>query len=149
MVARLRTEWTGLPRWARWVLAAYLTGFADGTAAHVRAQAQGGIHAYSAFSQVPLQVFFVCLVVLDPLVTVLAGFVRRAGIWLAAGVMALDMTANWAGNWHWLHAESPTSCHAFLDAGDPRSQPNLLARQESPTPGPADGGSRLARSCAP
>ena len=105
MVARLRTEWTGLPRWARWVLAAYLTGFADGTAAHVRALAQGRIHAYSAFSQVPLQVFFVCLVVLDPLVAVLAGFVRRAGIWLAAGVMALDMTANWAGNWHWLHAD--------------------------------------------
>jgi hypothetical protein len=61
VVARLRTEWTGLPRWARWVLAAYLAGFADGTAAHVRALAQGGIHAYSAFSQVPLQVFFVCL----------------------------------------------------------------------------------------
>jgi hypothetical protein len=112
VVARLRNEWTclrtkwaGLPRWARWVLAAYLAGFADGTAAHVRALAEGGIHAYSAFSQVPLQVFFVCLVVLDPLVVVLAGFVRRAGIWLAAGVMALDMAANWIGNWHLLPAD--------------------------------------------
>ena len=100
----LCTAWSGLPRWARWVLAAYLAGFADGTAAHVRALAQGGIHAYSAFPQVPLQVFFVCLVVLDPLV-VLAGFVRRAGIWLAAVVITLDMTANWIGNWPWLHAD--------------------------------------------
>jgi len=54
----LCTAWSGLPRWARWVLAAYL-----------------------------------------------AGFVRRAGIWLAAVVITLDMTANWIGNWPWLHAD--------------------------------------------
>jgi hypothetical protein len=112
VVAHLRKEWTGLPQWARWVLAAYLIGFADGTAAHVRALALGGIHAYSAFSQVPVQVFFVCLVVLDPLVVVLAGFVLRAGIWLAAAVMTLDMAANWIGNWPWPHAGAARLQHA-------------------------------------
>ena len=39
--------------------------------------------------------FFVSLVVLDPLVAVLIAFVRREGIWLAAGVMVLDVAANW------------------------------------------------------
>jgi hypothetical protein len=44
-------------------------------------------------------VFFVILVVLDPLVVVLLGLVRREGIWLATGVMVLDVVANWVGNW--------------------------------------------------
>lgn len=42
---------------------------------------------------------FVALIILDPLTVVLIGGVRRAGIWLAAAVMALDMAANWIGNW--------------------------------------------------
>ena len=46
-----------------------------------------------------IQVFFVSLVVLDPLVVALAVVVHRAGIWLAAGVMVLDVAANWIGNW--------------------------------------------------
>jgi hypothetical protein len=33
--ARLRDEWAALPRWARWVLALYIAGFAEGTADHV------------------------------------------------------------------------------------------------------------------
>jgi hypothetical protein len=32
----LRSAWAALPGWARWVLAVYLIGFADGTAAHAR-----------------------------------------------------------------------------------------------------------------
>jgi len=44
-------------------------------------------------------VFFVSLVVLDPLVAALVAFVRREGIWLAAAVIALDAAANWTGNW--------------------------------------------------
>jgi hypothetical protein len=84
------------------VLAGYLIGFVDGTAAHVRALAAGGIHAYVGFSQVLFQVFFVGLVVLDPLVVVLVGFVLRAGVWLAGGVMVLDVAANWIGNWVYL-----------------------------------------------
>jgi hypothetical protein len=38
-------------------------------------------------------------VVLDPLVIAVVAFVRREGIWLAAVVMALDVAANWIGNW--------------------------------------------------
>jgi hypothetical protein len=82
------------------VLAVYLIGFADGTADHVRWMTRGGIHAYApSYPQIAIQVFFVSLVVLDPLVVVLVAFVRREGIWLAAAVMALDLAANWTGNW--------------------------------------------------
>jgi hypothetical protein len=89
-----------LPRWARWVLAVYLIGFVDGTADHVRWMTHGGIHAYArSYPQIAIQVFFVSLVVLDPLVVALVAFVRREGIWLAATVMALDVAANWIGNW--------------------------------------------------
>jgi hypothetical protein len=99
VAARLRRAWAGLPGWARWVLAVYLTGFAQGTGAHIWDLMRGGIHAYSSLPQVWIQVFFVSLVVLDPLVVVLVAFVRREGIWLAAGVMVLDVAANWIGNW--------------------------------------------------
>jgi hypothetical protein len=105
VAARLRRAWAGLPGWARWVLAVYLIGFAQGTGAHVRDLVRGGIHAYSVLPQAWIQVFFVSLVVLDPLVVVLAGFVRREGIWLAAGVMVLDVVANWTGNWPSLHED--------------------------------------------
>ena len=78
----------------------YLIGFADGTADHVRWMTHGGIHAYApSYPQIAIQVFFVSLVVLDPLVVALVAFVRREGIWLAAAVMALDIAANWIGNW--------------------------------------------------
>ena len=55
--------------------------------------------------------FFVSLVVLDPLVVVLAAFVRRAGIWLAAGVMVLDVAANWIANWPSLQADPARLLH--------------------------------------
>jgi hypothetical protein len=101
----LRGRWAGLPRWARWVLAIYVAGFADGTGAHVRDLVHGGIRAYAAFPQVWLQVFFVSLVFLDPLAVVLAGLVRRESVWLAAAVMVMDITANWIGDWPWLRAD--------------------------------------------
>jgi hypothetical protein len=77
VAARLRRAWAGLPGWARWVLAVYLIGFAQGAGAHIRDLMRGGIHAYSLLPQAWIQVFFVSLVLLDPLVVVLAGFVRR------------------------------------------------------------------------
>ena len=92
-VARyLRSAWAALPGWARWVLAVYLAGFADGTAAHARDLARAGFHAYSGFPQVPLRVFFISLVLLDPLVVVLIALVLPAGIWLGSIVMVLDVT---------------------------------------------------------
>lgn len=89
-----------MPTWAKWTLGAYVAGFAEGFGDHVRWMSHGGIHAYAdRYPQVPIQVFFVALVVLDPLVVSLVGFVRREGVWLGAAVMAVDIAANWIGNW--------------------------------------------------
>ncbi|MFC5669047.1 hypothetical protein [Streptomyces incanus] len=84
------------------MLAVYLIGFLEGAGAHFLDLAGGGIHVYSSFAPVPLQVFFVSLAVLDPLVVVLVGLMRPAGIRLGCGVMVLDVTANWIVNWPWL-----------------------------------------------
>lgn len=82
------------------MLAVYIAGFAEGTGDHVRWMTHGGIHAYAgSYPQVPIQVFFVALIILDPLTVALVAGVQRAGIWLAAAVMALDIAANWIGNW--------------------------------------------------
>lgn len=88
--------------WARWVLAGYLIGFLEGSYVHILDLVRDGIHAYAWFPQVPLQVFFVSLAILDPLVAVLVGLVRREGVWLASVVMVTDVFANWWGNRHWL-----------------------------------------------
>jgi hypothetical protein len=105
MISRVRADWGRLPRWARWVLAGYLIGFADGTGAHIRDLARGGIHAYAAFGPAPVQVFLVGLVVLDPLVIVLVALARPAGVWLACAVLVLDNVANWTGNWPGLRSD--------------------------------------------
>lgn len=84
----------------------YLVGFAEGTGDHVLWMTRGGIHAYApSYPQITIQVVFVSLVVLDPLVVVLVVFLRREGIWLAAAVMALDVAANWIGNWTHIRRE--------------------------------------------
>jgi hypothetical protein len=88
--------------WARCVLVAYALGFTDGTGAHVRDLARGGLSAYR-FAPAAAQVFFVSLVLLDPLVVVLIVRVCRAGVWLAGAVMAADMAANW-----FVNRESPS-----------------------------------------
>ncbi|GAB3838029.1 hypothetical protein [Kribbella italica] len=62
--------------------------------------------SYASFAPVPLQVFFVCLVVLDPLVVVLVALVRPSGVRLACAVMALDVTANWITNWPQLREDA-------------------------------------------
>ncbi|MFJ3308435.1 hypothetical protein ACIPSA_36360 [Streptomyces sp. NPDC086549] len=80
MGLELREQWGGQPVWARWVLAVYVIGFVEGTCAHLLDVARGGIHAYASFQQVALQIFFVSLAVLDPLVAVLVGLVRKEGV---------------------------------------------------------------------
>jgi hypothetical protein len=80
----------------------YVIGFLEGACAHFRDLFRGGIHAYASWPHVSIQVFFVSLVVLDPLVAVLVALGRRHGVWLASGVMVLDVSANWIGNWRWL-----------------------------------------------
>jgi hypothetical protein len=99
----LRERWGRQPVWARWALAVYLIGFLVGTRTHVVDVARDGVHAYALFPQTALRVFFVGLVVLDPLVVVLVGLARPVGIWLAGAVMLLDMCGNWWGNRHWFH----------------------------------------------
>jgi hypothetical protein len=98
--AIVRQRWTRLPGWARWALAVYVIGFADGTIDHVMWMRRGGIHAYAGFGYVPVQVFLVLLVILDPFALLLCALVRRAGVWLGVLIMALDVPANWAGNWN-------------------------------------------------
>ncbi|MFF3071203.1 hypothetical protein ACFVSN_01545 [Kitasatospora sp. NPDC057904] len=94
-----RERWRAQPRWVRWVLAAHLTGFLEGTAAHALDLVNGGIHVYASFAPLPLQVYFVALVVLDPLVAALVALVHPAGVRLGRAVMALDVVANWIVNW--------------------------------------------------
>jgi hypothetical protein len=79
-----------------------LIGFLEGACAHFLDLIHGGIHAYASFPQVSIRAFFISLAVLDPLVVVLVALVRRQGVWLASGVMVLDVSANWIGNWKWL-----------------------------------------------
>ncbi|MER6548193.1 hypothetical protein [Streptomyces sp. NPDC001250] len=102
MIFELRERWSRQQLWVRWVLAVYLIGFLEGFGDHVLVLARGGIHAYAPFRSVPLQAFFVSLVVLDPLAAVLVGLVRRAGFWFAGSVMVMDVCANCMGNWQGL-----------------------------------------------
>jgi hypothetical protein len=79
--------------------------------------AHGWIHAYApSYPQVAIQVLFVSLVVLDPLVVVLIVFVRREGIWLAAAVIVLDVAANWIGNWTGIRREWVSNVPWFITA---------------------------------
>jgi hypothetical protein len=95
----LRARWTAVPRWVQLTLVIYMIGFAQATGQHVNSMLHGGIHAYAGFRYVPVQVFLVALVVLDPLVVVLAGFLRREAVYLAAAVMVCDIAANMTEAW--------------------------------------------------
>jgi hypothetical protein len=100
----LREKWSGLPHWARWFLAVYLIGFAEGSGMHLFWVLMNGIHTFAHFP-VLSQVYLNALVLLDPLVVVLAAGVRRSGILLAVVVMTLDVATNWIANWPWVKAD--------------------------------------------
>ncbi|MEV0276116.1 hypothetical protein AB0I22_06980 [Streptomyces sp. NPDC050610] len=102
-----RERWSGRPRRVRWTLAAYAIGFTEGACAHLVDIVRGGVHVYASFGPVPLQLFFLSLVVLDPLVVAAAALVRTWGPPLAAAVMAADVAGNWVINWRWLR-DDPT-----------------------------------------
>ncbi|MGD3106521.1 hypothetical protein [Streptomyces sp. YGL11-2] len=89
----------------RGALALYGIGFFQGACWHIVDLARGGIHGYAPFAPLPLRVFFACLLVLDPLLVVLVGRVRPAGVPLAGGVMVLDTAANWIVNWPQVHRD--------------------------------------------
>ncbi|MGW4564242.1 hypothetical protein ACWEN3_18115 [Streptomyces sp. NPDC004561] len=111
MADGIRRRWRALPRRARALLVAYAAGFLEGTCAHALDLAHGWPHVYASFAPPPLQVFFVALVVLDPLVVVLTLCARPAGVRLAAAVMALDALANWIVNWPWIQADPARLLH--------------------------------------
>lgn len=69
------------------------------TVAAIAAHAGISTAAAHDYPLVPIQVFFVSLIVVEPLTIVLLWFVRQEGIWLACAVMVVDMAANWIGNW--------------------------------------------------
>ncbi|MFF5403184.1 hypothetical protein ACFY8K_14430 [Streptomyces misionensis] len=104
MTDGIRRRWRALPPWARVLLLVHAGGFLEGTGWHAADLARRGPHAYSSFPLV-LQVFFVALVVLDPLVAVLVLGARRAGVPSAGAVVAADAFANWFVNWSWLNAD--------------------------------------------
>lgn len=104
----MRQRWGGLPIAARWALVAYAIGFAVGTRKHVADLMSGGFGVYSSWP-VAVQVFFVGLALIDPIVIVLVALARPAGVWLGLAVMIGDVAANlfvtWAivqQDWVWL-----------------------------------------------
>jgi hypothetical protein len=80
----------------------YAGGFLEGACSHVLDLVRGGLRAYAGFGSLSLQVFFVALVVLDPLAAVLALRAQPWGLRLAGVVMTLDVLANWYVNWPWI-----------------------------------------------
>jgi hypothetical protein len=154
-VRALAARWAALPAWARLVLAAYAAGFADGTAAHIRDLSRGGLGAYRHFGPWPVQAVLVGLVLLDPLAMALDAAVRRAGVWLSAAVMVLDVIANTIGNRGWLFARPglllhepavwPVPLFAVVVLGTAVPLLRVLPR----SPRPAGGRSRGAEQARP
>ena len=101
-------RWGGLPIAARCALVVYAIGFAVGTRKHVADVMSGGFGVYSGWP-VAVQLFFLSLALVDPIVIVLVVLVRPAGVWLGLAVMIGDVAANvfvtWASvrpDWVWL-----------------------------------------------
>lgn len=86
--------WGNLPRHARWIAAAYVAGFAEGTCVHAYYLLTGGLHAYSG-DPVLVQAVFHAVLVLDALAVALIVRANPSGPLLAAAVMIVDAGANW------------------------------------------------------
>ncbi|HEY4454373.1 MAG TPA: hypothetical protein VGN81_08685 [Pseudonocardiaceae bacterium] len=95
----LRQRWSGLPIAARCALVMYAIGFAVGTRKHVADLMGGGLGAYSGFGPVAVQVFFLSLALIDPIVIVLVLLARPIGVWLGLAVMIGDVAANVSATW--------------------------------------------------
>ena len=101
----MRQRWGAQPVWVRCALVVYVIGFVEGTRAHVADLLRGGLGAYASYGPVVLQVFFISLVVLDPIVVVLVALARPNGVWLGLVVMAMDVPANVFANWSMLRQD--------------------------------------------
>ena len=89
------TTWRALPRWARITLGVYVGAFLVGTVSHIVDFALQGADVY-ATAPPALRLFFVALVVIDPVVVVLLLRLRRSGLLLAVAVIVADVAANLA-----------------------------------------------------
>lgn len=86
--------WGDLSRRARWIAAAYVACFAEGTCVHAYYLLTAGVHAYGR-APIAVQVLFHALLVFDALVVVLVVRASPTGPPLAAAVMLADTGANW------------------------------------------------------
>ena len=89
------TTGRALPRWAGITLAVYAGAFLVGTVSHLLDFVLQGVEVY-ATAPLLLRVFFVALVVIDPLVVVLVLRRPRAGVLFALAVMVADVAGNLA-----------------------------------------------------
>ncbi|MFJ2705491.1 hypothetical protein ACIO3R_20095 [Streptomyces sp. NPDC087428] len=88
-----------LSRGTRFVVTAYVICFLWGTAIHLVDLAGGGHNSYASHAPAPIRVYFVALVLLDPLAAVLLARLRPAGVLVAVAVMSVDVAANYYVNW--------------------------------------------------
>jgi len=87
--------WRALPRRARIVLGVYVGAFLVATVSHVIDMVVQGADVYAS-APPALRVFFLALVLIDPLVVVLVVRLRRAGVVLVVAVIVADVAANLA-----------------------------------------------------
>ncbi|MFB6943806.1 MULTISPECIES: hypothetical protein [unclassified Streptomyces] len=88
-----------LPRRVLLVMAAYVICFLWGTTIHLVDLAGGGHNSYASPAPAPIRVYFVALVLLDPLVVVLVARLRPIAVIVAGAVMTVDVSANYYVNW--------------------------------------------------
>ncbi|WP_327258426.1 hypothetical protein [Streptomyces sp. NBC_01240] len=88
-----------LPRRVLLVVTVYVVCFLWGTAIHLVDLAGGGHNSYASPAPAPIRVYFVALVLLDPLVAVLLVRVRPIAVTMASAVMTVDVSANYYVNW--------------------------------------------------
>ncbi|MFD9603982.1 hypothetical protein [Streptomyces sp. NPDC059970] len=88
-----------LPRRVLFVVTVYVICFFWGTAMHLMDLAGGGHNSYASPAPAPIRVYFVALVLLDPLVAVLLARLRPIAVIVASTVMTVDASANYYVNW--------------------------------------------------
>lgn len=99
MGATWRQRWSAQPWWVQAGTIVYGIGFLVGTCTHALDLVRVGIDAYFSSAPTAVRVLFTSLVLIDPLTAVLVVQLRPNALWLAAGVMAVDLPVNWYVRW--------------------------------------------------
>ncbi|MEU5694365.1 hypothetical protein [Actinosynnema sp. NPDC020468] len=77
----------------------WVIGFSIGAVTHTADLIRGGLDVYATYAPWWLQVFFVSLTAIDPLVALLVAVRRPVGVWLGLAVVLVDVPANWVLSW--------------------------------------------------